>query len=606
MPRQKKSMRLWWLPLTIHAVMTIGVIVGGIKMVPYWHRKHMIGKLTDPSIKDRERALNYVIHRVNRDERVLAGVIEQLAAADQTPFLQTVNALDRAGQWRRPPIPDPLWLRWLQTLCDEQSPDARLNAIHFVTKLVDLAANDTVHHILRRLLTDVNDEVRYLAVLAVGQLLGNVEDPTAYKNMLVTATGDPDPTVARHAWLILGLLPSHSGVTANWRHHQVSVAEAILWAAVKTNPDQPAPAIEVLNDPQADPAVRAMAAYCLHLSRTRPADDALSSWIRPPDMFVKPSDQMIRWRAILASIDSSNGSITSKVIPMQLDQLSTQPLVLSTLYRGLLPAEALRQFETVRREYPTAWLAALEGSTVGERHFPIDPDMPEMLRLATVAVTRAPKPVDLHDLFTSDASTMRDLACVVAQDRFSDQQLSRLIESLLHDFNDLAKQSGAILAGLTGQHTILLRAKTRDEDIWSVQQIMKLGLWMQGHLPEMDRLAPGLLTRQDLPTTTILLAMLDRCHPIAWDHLFNPRGQIPSDLLELLDHYRWWRVLERYLPRIGTDPPPFWIWADASLQQFQLDVLRDWYLLHRSRLKTSVEGWGDSVQILDRPPSGGD
>src|SRR5690606_13564304 len=92
--------------------------------------------------------------------------------------------------------------------------------------------------------------------------------------------------------------------------------------------------------------------------------------------------------------------------------------------------------------------------------------------------------------------------------------------------------------------------------------------------------AASLLLRDDLPRSTILLAMLHRDDPAALDHLLNPRGDVGPDVLDLLDRRRWWHVLRRYLP---PDAPPLWLWADPELEDFQIDVLRCWWLLHRHR-----------------------
>jgi hypothetical protein len=98
----------------------------------------------------------------------------------------------------------------------------------------------------------------------------------------------------------------------------------------------------------------------------------------------------------------------------------------------------------------------------------------------------------------------------------------------------------------------------------------------------MDELASGLLLRPDLPTTTILLAMLANGRTAALDYLLNPAGEEHLPLAQLFDQSRWWYVLRRFLP---TDAPPFWVWADADLERFQIDVLRDWYLLNRHKIQ---------------------
>ena len=246
-----------------------------------------------------------------------------------------------------------------------------------------------------------------------------------------------------------------------------------------------------------------------------------------------------------------------------------------------------------------ALLADLEHMEVGELLLAVAPEWSDTLRIAAVAVSSAPEPADLRRALDSPMPAVRDSACVVAAERFSAEQNEALIKSLLADFSDNAKRSGAILAGLTGLQSQLLEKKMQDEDIWAVRQIHRLGVWMQGRLPEMDEQVQGLLTRDDLPTTTILLAMLHRTPVDALEIILSPRvdelqldpsslnlpeteGDAPVSLKMLLVHYCWHRVLRRYLPE---DAPPLSLWADDGLQQFQIDVLRNWYLVNRHLLK---------------------
>ena len=192
-------------------------------------------------------------------------------------------------------------------------------------------------------------------------------------------------------------------------------------------------------------------------------------------------------------------------------------------------------------------------------------------------------PQKLDPLFISAQSAVRDVACMVASEQFTKEQNAELIAFLLNNYNDHAKMSGAILAGLTGLQHDLLMQKYDDEDIWAVQQIMQLGRWMQAsQLPTgMNQQASNLLSRHDLPTTTILLAMLHQHQPNALDYLLNPRGEPRVNLVELLSRSRWWIVLQTFLPHSA---PPFDPAADPNLQQFQIDVLRNWYLVNRHTL----------------------
>jgi hypothetical protein len=191
--------------------------------------------------------------------------------------------------------------------------------------------------------------------------------------------------------------------------------------------------------------------------------------------------------------------------------------------------------------------------------------------------------------FASDQASLRDIACVIAAAALDRERAAAIAESLLTSFNDHEKMSGAVLSGLIQANTSLLAERAAKEDIWAVQQVLRLGLWMQ-HQPmadvaDMTKQSAMLLTRgDDVPVTTVLLAMLassdDAAHHQALEYLFNPWGSPPTDLVELLGTQRWWLVLGRFLPPeapgfdMAPPPPP----EEACTQ---IERLRMWYLLHR-------------------------
>ncbi|MEE9213121.1 MAG: hypothetical protein V3U29_10760 [Phycisphaeraceae bacterium] len=512
-----------WILLTATLFVTFTVAMPlSYLVLPHVHRALRLSQLTSTNPHTRQRALQYLIRRASEDDRVVAGAAGQLQAANHDAFIQIFNALtiarvavdprvvaavvdrmngadeatfvqlagllDGIGQWRRATIPQDVWLRWLNLLAADNDFEVRIRAAQHAADLIYLAADSRLVALLRPLFTDHHEDVRYNSLIAAAELAGTLEYNQArqrYESLIFTATRDRVTTIASQAWIILGLLDPVSGFEADWRRSPPEVARAVLWAALKTNPHRPAPAVEALEDQSVDPSTRAVAAYALRMND--------------------------RFEPIDALIDT-----------------------------------------------------------------PFDHD-------AT--------PKSIGDLFAAEQPTVRDLACIVAADRFSDSRNADLIASLLHDYNDDAKMSGAILAGLTGLQRELLNKKIEDEDIWAVRQIMRLGRWMQGPGPdqpnslpffaEMDRQAPNLLTRGDLPATTILLALLHKRHPAALDFLLNPRGEPAINLVELFDQHRWWPVVQRYLP---DDAPPFWVGADPDLQRFQINVLRNWYLVNRHTL----------------------
>src|SRR5690606_6752562 len=200
----------------------------------------------------------------------------------------------------------------------------------------------------------------------------------------------------------------------------------------------------------------------------------------------------------------------------------------------------------------------------------------------------------------SELSAVRDLACVLAAQRLDPDQRLRLAGSLLRDLDNHARMAGAILVGLTGVRPTATLRSPRAGDDQSGQQVDLLGYvaeyphpvlhqmtrlaeWML--LPQLDEgshyTGIAMLSRPDLPTSSILLAMLHRGQPEAVDYLLVPRGEPDLPFLQhLLIELRWWRVLRQYL---RDDAPELWLWGDAAVQSFQLELLREWWLLNRQR-----------------------
>ncbi len=405
----------------------------------------------------------------------------------------------------------------------------------------------------------------------------------------------------------------------------------MVWAMAQGEHGDVGPAIEALNDTKVEPGVRAMAAYALHLGdrsaegRAWTGGKALADWLGARREPVTERTLRIYWRASLGVEGLSD------FVPARRDRISDLKDTETKVGEGSHPEQA--------RDYPLrlAWAyrrgivtqeevapllagdgllaaATLEGTRPGAWEIPVQPGMPDLLRLLALTATRDPRPEDLYPLMGSDVAAIRDEACLAAADRFSGEQNDGLIAEAIKDFNDHAKMSGAVLAGLTGRQGELLARAVDAEEVWAVQQIMKLGLWMQGDvegagMPEgaknpteqsADRLIhglesgglgtgvekgpvpflSGLLTRGDLPRTTVLLALMHRKQGMAYEYLFNPRGEAWPGLNSLLAYQHWWGVLHRYLP---ADAPDYWAWGDGGLRQFQLEVLRDWCVVHPPR-----------------------
>ncbi len=387
------------------------------------------------------------------------------------------------------------------------------------------------------------------------------------------------------------------------------MAEAILWASLKTNPANVQPALQALQSENTSPQKRAAAVYALsHIQDAQLAFSlkALFDSIGGPSNKA-PHTVLNRRLALLAgvflrSFPEQFGAVSLfGISPDTLDHLlaanepdadaheekadifdrAARAFAFAPLMRPLVTDESddLEQFDA------TALLGYFEGCPPQTVHLADLGKLSPMLRIAAVRKMKSPEPMMLQAAFMSPHSTVRDLACLVAVQRFDQTTLDKFIASLLNDLNNEMRISGAVLSGMTGLQTELLRKRAKVQSTWRMQKMMQVGLWMQGELPSMNKQVAGLLMRHDLPTSTLLMALLHRKHPAGLDYLLAPREGLAPDFIDLLVHYRWWYVMRHYLP---NDAPPLWLWADPALHRFQVDVLRDWYLLHRPELTNNA------------------
>jgi hypothetical protein len=439
--------RLSILSASLSATVLIALL-GAWFAIPAITHHRLIGKL-----KAGKRAgLNYVARRAGERPRVLGDAIATMRQANDDTFIAIAGALNHGGQWSRPPVPDDVWMRWLDLLSREADREARTLAAQHLAEM----PGDDAAEPLRRLITDRDDEVRYNALVAAAQRRDIA--------LIRSATSDDNETIAIEADMFLALL-----------------------------------------DPQRDVAT---------MFGERP------------------------------TVDVNNRLMT------------------------------------------------LERMTADETAIAIADDFNDTERLAALAVTREPRVDDMRRLFESPYPFVRDWACVIAADRLGRDVCDALAGELLTSYNDDAKRSGAMLAGLVGVQADLLAERAAAEDVWSVRQVMRLGQWMQGRA-DVDPLP--LLGHDDMPACTVMLAMLHVDRDRALDAILSPRTDEPAfpaaslnlppgeaaqsiTLTQMLVRYRWWPVLRRYLP---DDAPPLWLWADPATQRRQVRLLRNWWLVSR-------------------------
>ena len=618
-------------------ITTTAVIPAAYFAIPHVRRWKRLSDLTSPVAVERERALHYLVRFAEKDPRVRRGAFDAMRAASRDHFLQIARALDKAGLWRHPPAPADVWLRWLEMLAGparERGPDLpawlhRLTvapgrrpvlpwwlrdpaasgkgadesgpilAAQKLAKSDDLARHPRAVALLARLLADPAGDVRYNALVAAAQLAAAPERvPPRLGELIGEATADDAAGIARHAHILCGLLGVEAE-RASARGRGPDVREAALWAEIRLDPADPGPAIAALR--AGDPHQAAAAAYALHQTTAPAAREALAGYVaeHAQPAAIDPGNRAAAWRAILAlaRLPRSERVAPIPALAAWASRTDASPAGGRSLHLAALFALSRRWgpappgIEPVKARLAEPlddWLgalAAVEGLEAGAAALPVGERLPETLRLAAAAVTKRPRPEPIRGLFASERAPARDRACVIAAKRFPREANRALVADLLRDYNDRAKMSGALLAGLTGARPRagdgrdLLAARRAAEDVWKVAVLMKLGLWMQGRVPgAREQLFPEqLLTRADLPRTSIVLGMLAKREPEALRFLFNPRGEPRFDLIELFDRHRWWPALRAQLP---DDAPPFWVWGDPQLMRFQIDVLRDWALLH--------------------------
>jgi len=278
-------------------------------------------------------------------------------------------------------------------------------------------------------------------------------------------------------------------------------------------------------------------------------------------------EAVLAWRAVLGARSPEVVAPLLEPTAIANADAATEPLVRAGAYRFPTRYDTADELRSLRVS-PLTLLAVLEGWL--ERARPGAPDlpvrtvdaMPELLKVTLVAAAE-PKnvePIDLDGAFRSPQSHLRDLACFHALRRFSPAELEPLCRSLIRDYNDHAKMSGAVLAGLAGlalpvtdenfskppsakprepeyaeterppgerdaradHHAStqqsgsapdadpprdLLTRSALAEDVWRVRQIMQLGRRLRGD--KVETIDPALLlTREDLPRSTLIMGLL--------------------------------------------------------------------------------------------------
>lgn len=224
-------------------------------------------------------------------------------------------------------------------------------------------------------------------------------------------------------------------------------------------------------------------------------------------------------------------------------------------------------------------LAILENLPAGSVDLAIGLEMPDLVRAAAVRVAQQVSEDQWLNAFDSEHAGVRALVAMAAIQRLDRNALVNLAQRLNRTSYDNERMAGALLVGLAGLEPKMLEERLERETIWLVRQYVELGLLMLGRGTALD--SEALLARREMPRESVVLALVHSGKLAGWDALFEPLSGDDGGVRAMLDQERLWPVIERYWP---VDGPRFELWADQALQQAQVDILRTWYLMHRTSL----------------------
>ncbi|MEM9490637.1 MAG: hypothetical protein AAGC55_15935, partial [Myxococcota bacterium] len=245
---------------------------------------------------------------VGQAERVLDALAAILEDPDDRRFLQAVEFYDARFLWLREYVPDSAWLRWAVLLSHSRAALTQLRSAQLLGEMPMAIDDAQLAQGLARLAQSDNAMVRSEVLDAVAGYAKVADDPIPYEQVLIALTTDANETLARRALITLGLLNPLSGFSADWRSVEPAIAEAMLWAAVKTNPDHLLPAFEAMEvEGYRAAGTLALAQRRRQIAGVQQEDVAIKQIIDAGPQ----ADEAAVWRAILASRDYDNGEFTA-------------------------------------------------------------------------------------------------------------------------------------------------------------------------------------------------------------------------------------------------------------------------------------------------------
>lgn len=226
----------------------VGVVVG-LLLWPTVQREWMYRRLFSDETIQRQVALDWwrgsaggggvSPSRLVEWPSIAARITGRIDGAIEQPiFIELASLLRESGYWRLPLISTNLWRRRLDLILDSGDVAAALSVIEEAAG-ADAARDDVnVVEVWQRLLAWPDEPgIRLRALFGAARWF----DEAQTEAFAAEARGDVDASVRRAAWLLLGAVRPRSGYAGQWKGEEPAVAEAMLWAATVTNPDDASP-----------------------------------------------------------------------------------------------------------------------------------------------------------------------------------------------------------------------------------------------------------------------------------------------------------------------------------------------------------------------------
>lgn len=451
---------------------------------------------------------------------------------DDAELLQVVDLLDTRLLWSRQWAPLELWVRWLGVLANSDSELTQFNTAKRLGELPEAVDHQAVKTALAKLTTSRHDTVRSAVLQALAGYAVIAKDPTGYEQLIFNLGSDTNKIIARRAWLIVGHLNPLSGFAVNWQDADPFVAEAMLWAAAKTNPDRP----DMIWSAYDKPATQAISLQALALLRD--------------------TESIRRFDAVIP--------------PVPAEQINIDP---DRLIAYLATGEPI--------ETHTINIACISLSQHAERARLASPQLLRMNQAPARiigAITAAL--IDARPMLISGVTA----EILLKHPDLTDEQLQSMTDDALSELG--LSRIDALPALLDAAESAPPSANRSVE-----AKLLQLALWMRGDLgDDFTPTAEAMLFDKELPTATVLMCLLHEQQPVALDYLFGDLVTPRPDLYKLFIQERFWHVLQRLvnMPNLNL-----WLDGDPEAQAFQLEAMRQWHAVNRWKIE---DGWWPEPQ----------